>query len=183
MTSFDSIRNLCHYPAPKRPERTIMQEGNLTIRYITFDNRSELEPDEKELLEAAWDATEQAYAPYSNFQVGCAVALVDGSIVTGNNQENRAYPSGLCAERTALFYIGSQGRGKDVRKLAVRARSGEKPLTKPAMPCGSCRQVMMEYEELAEAHLVVLMQGEQGKILRVEGVGQSLLPFPFDADF
>lgn len=160
-----------------------MQEGNLRIEYTMYDAREELAADEKALLEAAWEATGDAYAPYSKFQVGCAVALADGSIVTGNNQENRAYPSGLCAERTALFYIGSQGRAQDIRKLAVRARSGEKPLTKPAMPCGACRQVMLEYEELAKSPLVVLMQGEHGKILRVEGVGQSLLPFPFDADF
>lgn len=159
-----------------------MKEGSLSIPYRLYDSISELEPDEQELMQKAWDATDDAYAPYSRFHVGCAVALVDGEIFTGNNQENRAYPSGLCAERTVLFYIGGLGKGKDVRKVAIRARSQEFELDKPAMPCGACRQVMLEYEELAEAHLVVLMQGESGKILRVEGVSTALLPFPFDAE-
>ncbi|MDP5172783.1 MAG: cytidine deaminase [Bacteroidia bacterium] len=159
-----------------------MKEGALQILYRTYEDREELEPDERELLEKAWEATDHAYAPFSEFKVGCAISLVDGEIVLGNNQENRAYPSGLCAERTAMFFIGAQGRGADIRKLAVRARSLKNPVTRPVMPCGACRQVMLEYEEMAEAHFVILMQGETGSILRMESVKGTLLPFPFDLD-
>ncbi len=157
-----------------------MKEGILHLHYRLYDHREELEPDEADLLEQAWRATENAYAPFSEFKVGCAVALVDGSVILGNNQENRAYPSGLCAERTALFYAGAQGLGADIRKMAIRAQSIHYPVDRPVMPCGACRQVMMEYEEMAEAHFVVLMQGESGSILRVESVRGCLLPFPFD---
>lgn len=158
-----------------------MEHGELYIPYQTFDEIAELQPDEQELLKAAWEATDRSYAPYSQFRVGAAIQLVDGSVVLGNNQENRAYPSGLCAERTALFHIGTLGRGHEVRKVAVRARSENSPVIRPVMPCGACRQVMMEYETMAEAHFVILMQGERGKILRMEGVRQSLMPFPFDS--
>ncbi len=159
-----------------------MIEGHLHIRYQQFSDIRELEPDERELLKKAWEATEHAYAPFSGFRVGCAVSLVDGSVLLGNNQENRAYPSGLCAERTALFHLGAMGKAKELRKMAIRARSERHPVSRPAMPCGACRQVMAEYEDLAEAHIVVLMQGETGDILRVEGVSASLLPFPFDLE-
>ena len=142
-----------------------------------------LPADERELLAQAMEASALAYAPWSRFQVGCALQMVDGSVMTGNNQENPAFPSSLCAERTALYYAGAQGKGADIRKIAIRASSLEKVIDQPATPCGACRQVMLEYERLARTDLVVLMQGKEGKVLKVNGVGKTLLPFGFDIEF
>ncbi|MEL6654078.1 MAG: cytidine deaminase, partial [Bacteroidota bacterium] len=108
----------------------------ISIQYELFDSVTDLPEDEALLLESALRATDTAYAPFSNFLVGCALQLADGSIITGNNQENIAFPSGMCAERTALFYAGSLGKGADIRKLAVRARTEHKALNVPVMPCG-----------------------------------------------
>lgn len=144
---------------------------------------SSLSVDERELLEAALQASEKAYVPYSHFHVGCALLLEGGEVILGNNQENVAYPSSLCAERTALYFCGSQGKGADIRKIAIRARSGRKAIDRPVTPCGACRQVMLEYERIAERDIVVLMQGESGEVLRVDGVAKTLLPFSFDIEF
>lgn len=160
-----------------------MEKKKLEITYSQHTKASELPSDEAALLEAALEATDLAYAPFSGFRVGCAVLLEDGAIITGNNQENRAYPSGICAERTALFHIGSLGKGAMIRKIAIRARSDKKEITVPAMPCGGCRQVMVEYEQMAEKPFVILTQGASGDILRMEGVQNSLMPFSFDIEF
>ncbi|MEL6652258.1 MAG: cytidine deaminase [Bacteroidota bacterium] len=155
----------------------------ISIQYELFDSATDLPEDEALLLESALRATDTAYAPFSNFLVGCALQLVDGSIITGNNQENIAFPSGMCAERTALFYAGSLGKGADIRKLAVRARTEHKPINVPVMPCGACRQVMVEYENMMEQAMVILSQGEDGQIMRLVGVKQTLLPLSFDIEF
>ena len=133
-----------------------MQNKKLEISYQLFQSKDELPTDEAALLASAMEATEAAYAPFSEFRVGCAVLLDSGEIILGNNQENRAYPSGLCAERTALFFIGSQSKGKLIRKIAIRVRSDRKTIQTPAMPCGACRQVMVEYEQMADLPFVVL---------------------------
>lgn len=142
-----------------------------------------LDPVEAGLLGAALKACDLAYAPYSHFQVGAALLIGAGEIITGNNQENQAYPSGLCAERTALFYAGSQGKGSELRAIAIRAKSVKVSVNRPGTPCGACRQVMLEYERLAGRDLVILMQGETGPVLRLEGVAKCLLPFAFDIEF
>ena len=160
-----------------------MQNKKLEISYQLFQSKDELPTDEAALLASAMEATEAAYAPFSEFRVGCAVLLDSGEIILGNNQENRAYPSGLCAERTALFFIGSQNKGKLIRKIAIRVRSDRKTIQTPAMPCGACRQVMVEYEQMADLPFVVLSQGAEGNIMRMEGVRNNLLPFSFDIDF
>ncbi|MCB0839657.1 MAG: cytidine deaminase [Bacteroidia bacterium] len=160
-----------------------MQNKKLEISYQLFQSKDELPTDEAALLASAMEATEAAYAPFSEFRVGCAVLLDSGEIILGNNQENRAYPSGLCAERTALFFIGSQSKGKLIRKIAIRVRSDRKTIQTPAMPCGACRQVMVEYEQMADLPFVVLSQGAEGNIMRMEGVRNNLLPFSFDIDF
>lgn len=153
------------------------------IPFEVFDSPRDLAPDERALLVTALQACDGAYAPFSHFQVGCAVLLADGSVMTGNNQENPAFPSSLCAERTVLYYAGAHGQSPHVRKLAVRARSLDKHIGSPVTPCGACRQVMLETERQANTELVVLMQGADGKILRVVGVAKSLLPFGFDIAF
>lgn len=153
------------------------------IAFELLDDRSQLAADEAALLDAALEASGRAYAPYSHFHVGCAVALQDGEVITANNQENPAFPSSLCAERTALYFIGSQGNGHRIDKIAIRASSTQKPVGAPVTPCGACRQVMLEYERLSGQPLTVLMQGQEGKVLRVVGVAKTLLPFGFDIEF
>ena len=135
------------------------------------------------LLEKAFEATAKAYAPHSQFHVGCALLMNDGSVILGNNQENIAYPSGLCAERVALFHAGALGKGDQIRKIAIRASSERKPINSPAMPCGGCRQVMVEYEQMNAEPFILLSQGESGEILRLVGVQQNLMPLHFDVDF
>lgn len=153
------------------------------IAYELHDSSQGLPEDEVALLEAALHASAGAYAPYSHFHVGCALRLESGEIVTGNNQENPAFPSSLCAERTVLYFVGSQGKGNQIRKIAIRADSPEKLIEAPVTPCGACRQVMLEYERLSGQPLVVLMQGKVGKVLRVTGIAAALLPFGFDIEF
>lgn len=155
----------------------------ISIQYELFHSPTDLLEDEALLLESALRATNTAYAPFSNFLVGCALQLADGSIITGNNQENLAFPSGICAERTALFYAGSLGKGDQIQKLAVRARTDHKAINVPVMPCGACRQVMVEYENLMGKPMVILSQGADGQIMRLVGVKQTLLPLSFDIEF
>jgi len=154
-----------------------------SFEFEVFDSGAELDSSARNLLNEAIRATSTAYAPYSGFFVGCAVLLADGTIVKGSNQENRAFPSGLCAERTALFQVGSLGRYADIVAIAVRARFPKSPVEKPIAPCGACRQVMVEAEKLADRKIVVYLQGEIGKILRINGISGNLLPFEFDFDF
>ena len=158
-------------------------DASIKISYEVFDNAGELPADEANLLARAETAAEGAYAPFSEFNVGCAIELKEGEIMTGNNQENLAYPSGLCAERVTLFFANASGKGKDIRKIAVRAFSKNVDVNVPVTPCGACRQVMLEYERMAGRPFIVLMQGAKGKILRVSGVENSLLPFGFNIDF
>jgi cytidine deaminase len=153
------------------------------IAFEVLEGSSALAADEAALLATALEASEKAYAPFSNFHVGCAVALEGGEVFTGNNQENPAFPSSLCAERTALYYLGAQGNGGRIRKIAIRATSTQKLIDSPVTPCGACRQVMLEYERLSGQPVVVLMQGQEGKVLRVVGVAKTLLPFGFDIEF
>lgn len=139
----------------------------------------ELSPDElgdldRRLLEAAIAAAERAYAPYSGFPVGAAVRLTDGRIFTGNNQENAALPSGLCAERTVLFYVGSQTLTAEIDALAVFAPKSAVPV----MPCGACRQVMHEYQSHAQRPWVLIFAGASETVYRFTGV-ENLLPFAF----
>lgn len=160
-----------------------MKEKNFSIPYRIYTDIEQLAEDERQLLLQALAACENAYAPFSNFQVGAAVALEGGELVLGNNQENKAFPSGLCAERVAFFSIGAAGKGSKIRKVAIRAKSETKLIDTPTMPCGACRQVMLEYEEMGDSEIVVLMQGAEGNIMRVEGIAKSLLPFHFNTDF
>ena len=160
-----------------------MEHKKLEIPYTLFSGPESLPEEEAQLLAQALVATENAYAPFSSFLVGCAVLLENGEIHLGNNQENRAFPSGICAERNALFHIGALGKGTEIRKIAIRAISEKKLIDVPVMPCGACRQVMVEYEQIAQLPFVILTQGASGSIIRMEGVQDSLMPFSFDVDF
>lgn len=156
-----------------------MKDLNIQIAIRIYEYE-ELTAADRELTDAACRATERSYAPYSHFSVGAAARLVDGIIVTGSNQENAAYPSGLCAERTTLFYANSQYPDQAVETLAIAARNerGEF-LEKPIPPCGACRQVMLETEKRFERPMRILLFGKKG-IYELKGVG-TLLPLSFDA--
>ena len=138
----------------------------------------ELLPAERDLVSKAKKASETAYAPYSKFNVGAAALLSDNTVVFGSNQENAAYPSGLCAERVALFACGAQQSGKRVLSLAVYAPALKDADAVP-MPCGSCRQVMQETEHHQNAPLRILLITSNNHVYLAENA-QTLLPFPFE---
>lgn len=154
-------------------------EKKLLIEYSEYDSLEELSTDERELMEAAMKATETAYVPYSQFHVGAAVRLADGTIVRGSNQENLAYPSGLCAERTALFSASAQYPDQSVETIAVVGHF-QGQFTE-ASPCGACRQVLAEYELRYHNQITILCYLNGGRIRKLEGV-KSILPFIFDAN-
>lgn len=138
---------------------------------------AELSEEDRELVEAAKQATDGSYAPYSKFLVGAAVRLQNGTIVTGANQENAAYPSGLCAERTALFAAGAQHPTQPVVALAIAARKGKRFLAQPIPPCGACRQVISGMEERYAVPIRILLYGTEG-VLVSDGIS-PLLPLRF----
>jgi len=138
----------------------------------------ELSTEDRQLVEQAIEATRRSYAPYSHFRVGAAVRLENGEIVIGCNQENAAYPSGLCAERTALFAAGAQYPDVPVRVLAVAARGTDGEMTEePTGPCGSCRQVIIESETRAKHPIRILLYGRRCVYI-IDGIRQ-LMPLTF----
>lgn len=148
----------------------------ISFKEYAFD---ELSAEDRQLTDAAIAAMQNAYSPYSHFKVGAAVRLSDGSIVTGSNQENSAYPSGLCAERTAMFAASAQHPELAMRSLAVAGGYEGVLESKPASPCGACRQVMAQYQRKAGAPMSVLVVGAEcvWKFDRVD----DILPFIFDS--
>lgn len=155
-----------------------MEKIELHLSYEVYE-ADELSVEDQNLLKYALEATRNAYAPYSHFYVGAAVRLKDGSIIIGNNQENAAYPSGICAERNALFHVGALGKGNCIDSIAIRARTDSLILNQPVFPCGACRQVMLEYEQINNQPIKVFMQGETGKVLVANGIENFLLPLVF----
>ena len=156
-----------------------MTSKEIKIAYKEYESLAELEPMDRELAQAAIDATAQAYAPYSKFNVGAAVRFQDGEIIKGANQENAAYPSGLCAERTALFYASASRPDKPMVAIAIAASQNGQLLETPVTPCGACRQVMAQYQLKSGLQMMVLLIGAHS-ILKFEKV-DDLLPFIFDS--
>lgn len=156
----------------------MIQKKQFVCPYTVYDHVDELNFDDAELLRKAHEAARNAYAPYSKFNVGAAVRLANGVIVLGNNIENAAYPSGLCAERVAMFGAMAQYPGVPIQSLAVTAWSAMKPIEEPVAPCGACRQVMVEVEQISKSPLRVLCQGDMGPIMVFDGV-ESIMPFVF----
>lgn len=154
------------------------REEQFVCPYVVYDDLEELEPQDAELMRRAHEAALNAYAPYSGFCVGAAVRMANGAIVTGNNIENAAYPSGLCAERVAMFGAMARYPGVAIEALAITARSEAKQVDEPVAPCGACRQVMVEVEQVSKRPLRVLCQGESGSIMVFDGV-ETLMPFIF----
>lgn len=153
------------------------------IRYDYFRDRSELSSLEQQLLDRAKEARAKAYAPYSNFLVGCAVLLENGEIHTGSNQENAAFPSGLCAERTAIFWISANFPDVRVKKIFVvggpRIVQEANP---PIPPCGGCRQSLMEYETKQQENIELYFASMNDEVYKVDAI-KDLLPFYFDGTF
>ncbi|MEQ6123418.1 cytidine deaminase [Pseudotenacibaculum sp. MALMAid0570] len=159
-----------------------MKKINIAASGYLFDSIDELSDVDKHLMKEAVEATKKSYSPYSNFKVGAALLMEDDSVIIGNNQENAAYPSGMCAERVAIWKAGSNFPNKKVKKLAIAAISTNKTVDKPVGPCGACRQTLLEYEINQEEPIEVLFMGEIGKVVKAESV-TSLLPFSFDSSY
>ncbi len=154
-----------------------MQNKKIEINYLEYSGLEELEPQDRELCEAAEKALAGSYAPYSKFNVGAAVRLADGSIVTGANQENAAYPSGLCAERTAMFSAHANHPGTPMTAIAITAAQNGKLNEDITAPCGACRQVMAEYQKISGRKWTILLYGKK-KIIKLSQV-EDILPFIF----
>lgn len=150
---------------------------NISTRIIVHSVKEKLKKN-KTLIEATQRACNCAYAPYSNFKVGCAVELNDGTIIEGSNQENAAYPSGLCAERTALFYANAKYPDIPVKTIAITAYHDGDFVKDICSPCGACRQVMAEIEHRFKQDITILMCSKD-TVYEVESV-KSLLPLAFD---
>jgi cytidine deaminase len=135
---------------------------------------------ERELIERAREATESSYSPYSHFQVGAALRLLDGEIVVGSNQENAAYPVGCCAERTALFWCGANRAGARITHIAIAAQTQGHFTPSPIAPCGMCRQALLEVEQRQGTSIKVLLYGENGTH-SIDSV-EALMPLTFNAD-
>lgn len=151
------------------------------FEYKEVESINDLENSDKILLNKAIEATNSAYAPYSEFRVGAALLLENGEIVIGNNQENAAYPSGLCAERVAMFYASAKFPGIPFKAIAITANSDKISINHPVSPCGACRQVMVEYEVLSKNPIKVILAGKTGAIHIIDSV-KDLLPFSFGPD-
>ena len=154
-----------------------MQEKKIELSFITA-HISELTEQEQQLVSNAKSALKTAYAPYSGFLVGSSVLLENGEIINGSNQENVAYPSGLCAERVALFYAGARYPDVKVKTIAVSVLSKNFEVTDVISPCGACRQVMAEYEEKQEEAIKVILHSPTDEVLIANTV-EDLLPFMF----
>ncbi len=156
-----------------------MTNKEIKISYMEYDSIEQMNPEDRELAQAAINATKHSYAPYSKFNVGAAVMLEDGEIITGSNQENAAYPSGLCAERTAMFYASANRPDKAMTKIAVAAGQDGKLCDSPATPCGACRQVMAQYQTKGGRNMEIILVGGR-KVWKFEKV-DDILPFIFDS--
>ncbi len=145
---------------------------------ISVCQTAELTDEERKLVEMAIDSTSHSYAPYSRFHVGAAILLSNGTMLPGCNQENAAFPAGLCAERSAIFAAGAQHPNTPVKMIAIAARDTSGELTQePVSPCGTCRQVMIETETRYNQPLHILLYGTK-KIYRIEGI-KTLMPLSF----
>ncbi len=154
----------------------------ISFELSIYDAIDELPREYQKLLDSAVKSREKAYAPYSNFQVGAAVLLGNGEIILGNNQENASYPSGLCAERVAIFCAGANHPNEVVKAIAISANSKDYEMKIPAGPCGNCRQAMMEYEHRQKSPIAILMRGKKGPIYKCDAV-VDLLPLTFNNSF
>lgn len=158
-----------------------MKKAEIIISYIIYNEIAELPESDRKLLQKAHEALKSSYSPYSAFRVGATVLLENGEIISGSNQENGAYPSGLCAERVALFYASAHYPDIPVKAIAITAKSADFKLEEPVTPCGSCRQVLAETESRYGNQVKLIMQGESGPVYTTIGIN-NLLPLMFHAE-
>jgi len=158
-----------------------MEEIIKTVVVKKFTELSELGETDMALLKHAKEAVHTSYAPYSKFHVGCAVLLENGKIILGSNQENIAYPSGLCAERVAIFHAGVQYPDVAVTAMAITVKAEDYVVKEPITSCGACLQSMSEYEMKFKKPMRLIMQGEVGDVYIAEGI-RTFLPFLFYVD-
>ena len=158
-----------------------MAKKDFRISIEEYGNMPELPLEDRHLMELAVSSLKDAYAAYSHYRVGAALRLSNGKIFTGNNQENAAYPSGLCAERVAMFYAKSQYPGESIEAIAIAAKADHFTIKEAVAPCGACRQVMAEYQNQQSTPIRVIMKGEEGAVLAVGSVN-TLLPLMFHAE-
>ena len=156
-----------------------MTDRKIDISFEEYTSLSELNAEDRELAQAAIEGMRGSYAPYSHFNVGAAVRMSNGQIVRGANQENAAFPSGLCAERTAMFAAGAKYPDKDMRSIDLCGGLYGKLTDEPATPCGACRQVMAQYQAKAGQPMSVIMVGAR-RIWKFEKV-DDILPLIFDS--
>ncbi|MCF6213625.1 MAG: cytidine deaminase [Flavobacteriaceae bacterium] len=159
-----------------------MKSVNITATFTIYNSIGELPKTAKNLMEQAITARKKAYAPYSNFNVGAAILLENGTIILGNNQENAAYPSGLCAERVAIYNAAANFPNVGIKALAITATSSTKDLDAPVAPCGSCRQAIAEYEVKQQSPIPIYFMGKIGKVAKSDSL-KDLLPLAFDKSF
>lgn len=158
-----------------------MIKNEIKIAFEEFESIDELNSADKSLCLEAVKALESSHSPYSKFRVGAALLLANGKIVYGSNQENVAYPSGLCAERVALFAAGANYSAEKIISIAVTADTNQFDLIKPVTPCGACLQVMAEYEQKQMVEVEVLLYCLNGAVWKTKGI-KSFLPFMFFED-
>ncbi len=159
-----------------------MKDIIISTRFSVFETVQDLPSDIQNLMEQAIEIRKKAYAPYSKFRVGAAILLDNGQTVLGSNQENAAYPSGLCAERVAIFQAGAIYPDAKILKMAITAASDNNQTTAPIPPCGSCRQSIAEYEIKQDTPIEIYFMGEIGVIYKSDSI-KNLLPFMFDKNF
>ena len=157
-------------------------EKEFNIRFEVIASKDDLSEIERKLYDAAFEARKNAYAQYSNFYVGCALLLENGEIVTGSNQENAAYPSGLCAERTTIFWTSANYPNVKIKKLFVIGAPKDALTSTPIPPCGGCRQSILEYEVKQNENIEIYFASMNGEIFKTKSI-RDLLPFSFDASF
>lgn len=156
-----------------------MQQYDISAKFTVFDNSDELPASDKELFEKAIEIRDKAYAQYSGFNVGASVLMDNNDVFLGNNQENAAYPSGICAERVAIWSAMSTLPNGKIKKIFISARSDKTLVNRPVAPCGACRQAIAEYETKQLEDIEIYFSGEVGKIVKASSV-KDLLPWMFD---
>jgi|SRR5690606_32796292 len=159
-----------------------MKKQKIEITLEVFETISELPSEIQKLMNKAQQARENAYAPYSRFRVGAALQLSSGKIVLGNNQENAAFPSGLCAERVAVFNAGANFPKEIITALAITVSAESHEVSEAIAPCGACRQSLAEYEQKQKSPIAIYFMGETGEVIKVASV-MDLLPLGFDAKY
>ena len=156
-----------------------MKEILLETKLSVFESFEELSQAEKEYMNQAIEIRKKAYAPYSKFLVGAAIVLDNGLVLQGSNQENAAYPSGLCAERVVIFYAGANYPNNKIVKLFISATPSDRDSKNPIPPCGSCRQSIAEYEIKQDLPIEIYFMGAKGAVYKSDSL-KNLLPFMFD---